>query len=557
MQVSGLGELAGGAGGRRPLAAVPARGDARPARQDRAARRRSPSPRATWTTSTTPSRPAPRPKPRTPAADRVGRMPERLILRNFQSAGDILMLTATVRDLHRCYPGRFVTDVRSSCSDLWIGNPWLTPLRDDEPGVRVVECQYPIIHKSNQAPWHFLFGFSEHLNDVLGLRIQPTEYRGDVHLTPEEREWFARVQEARGEARPYWLFASGGKWDYTIKWWDAARYQQVVDHFRGRIDFVQVGETHHHHPDVRGATDLRGRTTLRQLVRLMYHAQGAISAVSLLMHLAAAVEVKPGMPKNRPCVVIAGGREPPHFTAYPQHQFIHTVGALRLLRRRRLLEVAHAASRGRRPQGRTRGAVRRRGGPAAALHGHDRSRRGDPPRRDLLPRRRALVPATREPGRAVPRRALGEPLRVRTRQSPQSPQSHDGAGERLCKCGAHHAPAATDGPESGISPGGPRRRQWLTTTFVTTTRRSPRGASSWSCSPAARHWPAWGCSRRAAGTAPPGRPRLPRRRAPARRAPARRAAARARPRARLPAHRARPAPLVAVAARRAPRARRP
>ena len=54
-----------------------------------------------------------------------------------------------------------------------------------------------------------------------------------------------------------------------------------------------------------------------------------LSAVSFLMHLAAAVEVKPGMPQNRPCVVVAGGREPPHFTAYPHHQFIHTVGALR------------------------------------------------------------------------------------------------------------------------------------------------------------------------------------------------------------------------------------
>jgi ADP-heptose:LPS heptosyltransferase len=75
--------------------------------------------------------------------------------------------------------------------------------------------------------------------------------------------------------------------------------------------------------------DLRGKTSLRQLVRLMYHAQGALSAVSVLMHLAAAVEAKPGMPKNRPCVVIAGGREPPHFTAYPHHQFIHTVGALK------------------------------------------------------------------------------------------------------------------------------------------------------------------------------------------------------------------------------------
>jgi ADP-heptose:LPS heptosyltransferase len=256
-------------------------------------------------------------------------MPERLILRNFQSAGDIVMLTAAVRDLHRCYPDRFVTDVRTSCSDLWLGNPWLRPLGDQEPGVRVIDCHYPIIHRSNSAPYHFLFGFIEYLNDVLSLRIQPTEYRGDVHLTQEERDWFAGVQEQRGPARPFWLFASGGKWDYTIKWWDAARYQAVVDHFRDRIDFVQIGESHHHHPAVEGAIDLRGKTTLRQLVRLMYHAQGAVSAVSLLMHLAAAVEAAPGLPRSRPCVVIAGGREPPHFTAYPHHQFIHTVGALR------------------------------------------------------------------------------------------------------------------------------------------------------------------------------------------------------------------------------------
>ena len=42
----------------------------------------------------------------------------------------------------------------------------------------------------------------------------------------------------------------------------------------------------------------------------------------------AAVEVKGGFPKNRPCVVVAGGREPPGWEAYPHHQFLHTVGAL-------------------------------------------------------------------------------------------------------------------------------------------------------------------------------------------------------------------------------------
>jgi hypothetical protein len=54
------------------------------------------------------------------------------------------------------------------------------------------------------------------------------------------------------------------------------------------------------------------------------------------MHLAAAVEVRGkceayprGMPRNRPCVVIAGGREPAQWEAYPHHQYIHTNGALR------------------------------------------------------------------------------------------------------------------------------------------------------------------------------------------------------------------------------------
>jgi ADP-heptose:LPS heptosyltransferase len=239
------------------------------------------------------------------------------------------MLTAAVRDLHRCHPGEFLTDVRTSCPDLWDHNPHLTPLDEHDPDVTVVDCHYPLIHRSNQEPRHFLDGFVEYLNEQLGLRIRVTDFKGDIHISQAEKDWFLEVETQKGPAQPFWLFASGGKFDYTAKWWDPHRYQQVVDHFKGRLLFVQVGENHHHHPRVEGTVDLRGQTSHRQLVRLMYHAQGAVSAVSLLMHLAAAVEVKPGMPLNRPCVVIAGGREPPHFTAYPHHQFIHTVGALR------------------------------------------------------------------------------------------------------------------------------------------------------------------------------------------------------------------------------------
>jgi ADP-heptose:LPS heptosyltransferase len=252
----------------------------------------------------------------------------KLVLRNFQSPGDTVMLTAAVRDLHRAHPGEFLTDVRTPSPALWEHNPYLTALSDDDPMVEVVDCHYPLIHRSNDVPCHFLHGFAADLNERLGLRIRVTEFKGDIHLADEERAWI-RDNAPGGTGRPFWLFVSGGKRDFTIKWWDPARMQRVVDHFADRIDFVQVGEASHHHPPLAGVIDLRGRTSLRQLVRLVYLAQGVVSPISLLMHLAAAVESPPGAPRHRPAVVIAGGREPPHWTAYPHHQFLHTVGSLR------------------------------------------------------------------------------------------------------------------------------------------------------------------------------------------------------------------------------------
>ena len=254
---------------------------------------------------------------------------KKLMLRNFQSPGDIVMLTAAVRDLHVCYPRKYTTDVRTSCPALWENNPSIEPLDEKDPEVEIIDCEYPLIHRSNSTPYHFIHGFIEFLNDRLDIDIKPTAFKGDIHISELEKSWFSQVEENHGRSTPFWLLVSGGKYDYTIKWWEHRRYQEVVDHFRGKIEFVQVGEADHHHPPLKDVIDLRGQTDLRQLVRLAYHAQGVLTPVSLPMHLAAAVEVRPGMPQNRPCVVIAGGREPPQWTAYPHHQFIHTVGALR------------------------------------------------------------------------------------------------------------------------------------------------------------------------------------------------------------------------------------
>jgi ADP-heptose:LPS heptosyltransferase len=252
----------------------------------------------------------------------------KLILRNFLSPGDIVMLTAAVRDLHQMYPNQFITDVRTSCPPIWENNPFITPLSEDDSEVEIIDCHYPLINKSNESPYHFIHGFIEYLNECLGLCVRPTVFRGDIHISPLEKTWMSQVEEIIHQSIPFWIIVAGGKHDYTIKWWDHLRYQQVVDHFHKRILFVQVGESGHEHPPLQNVIDLRGRTDLRQLIRLVYHAQGVLCPVTLLMHLAAAVEVRSSMPKNRPCVVVAGGREPPHWEAYPHHQFIHRAGAL-------------------------------------------------------------------------------------------------------------------------------------------------------------------------------------------------------------------------------------
>lgn len=252
----------------------------------------------------------------------------KLILQLHLTVGDVVMLTATIRDLHRTYPGQFLTDVRTGFPEIWAHNPYLTPLNALDRPVETIGCEAPLVSRSGQAACHYLYGFMDHLNLRLGLQLQPTEFCGDIHLSPQERLSPSPIRELTGQDAPYWVLSAGGKHDLTIKWWAVERFQKVVDHFRGRIQFVQVGLVGHHHPRLEGVMDLRGRTSLRQLIKLVYHSDGVLCGVTALMHLAAAVPRPENRPGLRPCVVIAGGREPPHWEAYPGHQLLHTVGIL-------------------------------------------------------------------------------------------------------------------------------------------------------------------------------------------------------------------------------------
>ena len=261
----------------------------------------------------------------------------KLLLVSHQSPGDILMLTAAVKALHQNNSGNFITDIDTSCGDLWIGNPYIKRLNwhKDEKGIivlddkdiEIIKCEYPLIHKSNTSPYHFIHGYVKFLEDKLNVKIELNDFKGDVYLSEEEKKDLSFLKKYNIPDN-FWIIIGGGKYDFTAKWWNPKYYQDVVNYFNGKISFVQCGEENHWHPKLNNTIDLIGKTNTREFLKLIYHSSGIVCPVTFAMHASVAVPYEDKKLKNRPCVVIAGGREPAQWEAYPNHRFLSINGCL-------------------------------------------------------------------------------------------------------------------------------------------------------------------------------------------------------------------------------------
>jgi len=260
----------------------------------------------------------------------------KIVLIHKRAPGDTLVLTGLVRDIARAHPGRFEIDVDTSAPDLWLHNPHVTPFRR-RPGiakqkVEYVKIQYGRgIRDQNHETVHFLSYFHRDFHRQCHVTVPVGLPYPDLHLSEEEK-----VPVFEGQ--PYWIIISGGKSDFTAKVWSSINFQQVADALRSRgLGVVQMGSNDkgHWHPPLSGAVNMVGQTNLRDMMRIMYHADGVICGVTCAMHMAAALQ--------RPCVCIAGGREAWWWEAYVNenkgfgpasgklkvpHRFLHTIGML-------------------------------------------------------------------------------------------------------------------------------------------------------------------------------------------------------------------------------------
>jgi len=250
---------------------------------------------------------------------------KRVLLKAFGYLGDEVVFTGVVRELKRetGWQFRVITDR----PDLWVGNPHIEGIGEAEGEDQVLkENHCPPYHQMNHVPLHFLEQFLRNVRDALGLTgtYRVSKFAGEVMPTPEE------MLSPPFDLPPrYWIIVAGWKQGVPAKAWPTSFYQEVVDTLQGRIQFVQSGIRESWHPPLRHVTNVVGKTTLRQLIRLIFHAEGVLCPITSIMHLAAAI---PAAPLSgfaiRPCVVVAGGRESPHYINYPLHRVISTVGQL-------------------------------------------------------------------------------------------------------------------------------------------------------------------------------------------------------------------------------------
>jgi glycosyltransferase involved in cell wall biosynthesis len=152
-----------------------------------------------------------------------------------------------------------------------------------------------------------------------------TRLRGDIHLSKNELK-HNLLKEAYGVDN-YWVVAPGGKRDCTAKMWDWRRFQDVVDHFAGQIQFVTIGKSDHLVTRMDGVIDLTDKFNedIRGLVPLCYHSNGGVGGVTFLLHMMGALPNQLGH-YSKPFVCFVGGREPLTFTTYNQVHSLHTSG---------------------------------------------------------------------------------------------------------------------------------------------------------------------------------------------------------------------------------------
>lgn len=216
--------------------------------------------------------------------------------------GDVLMCTPALREVKRLNPGCRIT-LFTDFPELVEGLPFIDrAVAGEDPTASAQWLNY----EWSLPPRRHL---ARIMGDQLGVRVR--DVRPSVAVRPDLVERFRR--EWAGLPRPVVIVVRRASNFTPNKEWPDPYWDELAARLAARGTVVDVGAPPADPPAVPAGSylDLRGRTSLPELIAALAAADLHVAPITGTVHIAAAVGV--------PAVVIYGGYEPPVCTAYPGH----------------------------------------------------------------------------------------------------------------------------------------------------------------------------------------------------------------------------------------------
>ncbi len=246
-------------------------------------------------------------------------LPTEIVFHNKQRIGDTLVFTCAVRDFKAMFP-QIRINVQATAMHIFDHNPNLDPTLKPTTENTIKIGPKTATNASNRKDWHFCNAYRVSMEEALNVHIPQGESRPNIYFTQEEYD------APRLFDFPYWIISTSGEKGWGCKMYPHTKWQEFVDQ-NPDIHFVQIGTAEDNAPRLRGANviDYIGKTQsrdtgIRDLFKLFLNAEGSIGLVSFHMHLSGAL--------HKPAIVVAGAREPVHFTRYEGHAYMSTDGML-------------------------------------------------------------------------------------------------------------------------------------------------------------------------------------------------------------------------------------
>ncbi|MBM3853346.1 MAG: glycosyltransferase family 9 protein [Verrucomicrobia bacterium] len=246
---------------------------------------------------------------------RYGR-PRKVVYFGGTGFGDDLLLSTVLYELRA--RGERRLGVISRLTELFEHAPYVDAvIKDEWRALAAVErfggTTIRPVYYTRHAPPHYDVPSTQH---IITAMCQSAGIRGPValrtYLCLEESE--RNRGQLRANQAVIQCTAPQSLNFSPLKHWYAERYQEVVDKLSHRLNFIQLGSLGD--PPLRGAVDLRGKTTARESAAILSRSRVCITYVGFLMHLARAVDTR--------AVVVFGGRERPDQSGYACNENLFT-----------------------------------------------------------------------------------------------------------------------------------------------------------------------------------------------------------------------------------------